>query len=117
MRLPLATLAATLALTATASADPRPTGYSGTTCGHAGIASEAHHRKVDYLWQRYVGCEKAQHVARLWVHSCEHVFTGCSLNDHGHWWYCTAHAMTSSPGEYLATCNQNSNQIKIGWHR
>lgn len=117
-RLVLGGAAALIVAAPAAHADPRPTGYSGTTCDHAGIASEPHHRKVDYLWQRYVGCATAQHVGRLWVHSCAHVFSGCNLDDHGKYWYCTAHEMAHSKGEYLATCNSGSfDQIKIGWHR
>jgi hypothetical protein len=112
-------LAASVLVAGSAAADPRPTGYAGTTCDHAGIESATHHRHVNYLHQRYVGCPTAQHIARLWVHGCTQPFTGCNINDNGKYWYCTAKS-THHPGdtpEYLATCNSNHDQILVGWVR
>src|SRR4051794_19565027 len=119
MRTLLAACAALAIAAGTAAGDPRPPGYSGTTCDHAGIESSATSRHVNYLHQRYVGCSHAQHVARLWVHNHECGISGCNVHDGSAYWYCTGRktSLAGETPEYLATCNSNHNQILIGWVR
>src|SRR5689334_10091224 len=114
-RIVLAAGAAALAAASFAAADP-PVRYS--TCDHAGIASTANRRHVNYLSvQSYLGCDFGQRVARIWVHDA--CLSSCNV------WegrtaiaFCTSQKDSGGTNEWTTRCSRSGGTaVIIGWVR
>jgi hypothetical protein len=107
----LLTTVALAAAVATAPADPP---VRRSTCDHSGISSTITKRHVNYLSvSTYIGCTRAQHIARLWVHDHACASTCNIWEGNTAVAYCVS--TTHADGERTANCSSYS--YIIGWVR
>jgi len=114
MRSLTAALAAALTVLAASFALADPV-VRHQTCDHSGIESQVTKRHVNYL-STQLACDRAQHIARLWVHSHDCGAAACNV------WegttaiaYCTSRK--DSTGEWLTRCGGQGYATLIGWKR
>jgi hypothetical protein len=115
MRSLTAAIAAALAVLAVSASAPADPVVRYHVCDHTGIESHTTKRHVNYL-STQGDCARAQHIAKLWVHSHSCGYSHCNVWE-GHTAIAYFGYATRQDTEYTSKGHGSSIGYIIGWKK